>query len=84
MEAWANETYGEQTDGDMWGIGTIGTNVGTSDSIWFIPSKSEWSAFGDVFEITGDNYSEFGLLVLVVFGVLVLLRVWRDLWPRLH
>ena len=30
---------------------------------WFVPSKSEWSAFGAAFEITASNYSStYGLL----------------------
>ena len=29
---------------------------------WFVPSKSEWSAFGDKFKITSSNYvNQFGL-----------------------
>ena len=29
---------------------------------WFVPSKSEWSAFGEAFEITSSNYSNtYGL-----------------------
>ena len=42
---------------DMWEV--IQEEI---ESGWFVPSKSEWSAFGAAFEITSSNYSStFGL-----------------------
>ena len=49
LEAYENETYGDQyTSGsytELWGMEEVGSYVGSSDSVWFVPSKSEWSAF---------------------------------------
>ena len=42
---------------DMWGV--IQEEI---ESGWFVPSKSEWAAFGAAFGITGSNYSStYGL-----------------------
>ena len=41
---------------DMWGV--IQEEI---ESGWFVPSKSEWAAFGAAFNITGSNYQNFGL-----------------------
>ena len=49
--------YGAQNARDMWGV--IQEEVANG---WFVPSKSEWSAFGAAFGITRSNYSStFGL-----------------------
>lgn len=41
-----NGGYGAQLDGDIWGV--IQTAVGDiNDPTWFVPSKSEWAAFGN-------------------------------------
>ena len=60
VTAWNNTIYGSQngsgTYSDMWGVIQAKVNEG-----WFVPSKSEWSAFGDAFKITSSNYRNFGL-----------------------
>ena len=57
IASWNSSQYGEQNSNDMWGL--IQDEV--SDG-WFVPSKSEWSAFGAAFEITSSNYSStYGL-----------------------
>ena len=61
MNKWKNSLWGKQNDNgtylDMWGVIEEQFNDG-----WFVPSKSEWSAFGDKFKITSSNYvNQFGL-----------------------
>ena len=52
--------WGEHNDSsnydDMWGV--IQEEI---TSGWFVPSKSEWAAFGAAFNIIGSNYQNFGL-----------------------
>ena len=56
IASWNAEEYGAQNDNstydDIWGV--IQDEVARG---WFVPSKSEWSAFGAAFEITRSNYS---------------------------
>ena len=64
IASWNAEEYGVQNDNstydDMWGV--IQDEV---DDGWFVPSKSEWSAFGSAFGITRSNYSsKYGLSTL--------------------
>lgn len=61
MNKWKNSLWGKQNNNgtylDMWGVIEEQFNDG-----WFVPSKSEWSAFGDKFKITSSNYvNQFGL-----------------------
>ena len=61
IASWNAEEYGAQNDNstydDIWGV--IQDEVARG---WFVPSKSEWSAFGAAFEITSSNYSStYGL-----------------------
>ena len=56
IASWNSSQYGEQNSNDMWGL--IQDEV--SDG-WFVPSKSEWAAFGAAFDITSSTYSTFGL-----------------------
>ena len=51
-----NLPYGSHNNNDMWGI--IQDEIADG---WFVPSKSEWAAFGATFEITSSNYPTFGL-----------------------
>ena len=51
-----NLPYGEHNSNDMWGL--IQDKIADG---WFVPSKSEWAAFGATFEITSSNYPTFGL-----------------------
>ena len=65
MEKWNDPSlpWGNHNDNrtylDMWGV--IEDKI---DAGWFVPSKSEWSAFGDKFKITSSTYRKFGLSVL--------------------
>ena len=61
IASWNSSQYGEQNDNstydDMWGV--IQDEVAEG---WFVPSKSEWAAFGATFNITSSNYlSTYGL-----------------------
>ena len=71
---WNNNTtkYGEQTTAssgldyiDLWGAIQDGqyniVSTASDSKKWFIPSKSEWSAFGEELGITPDNYAKKGL-----------------------
>ena len=55
MDKWKNSLWGEQdangTNLDMWGV--IEDEV---DAGWFVPSKSEWAAFGAALSIDKNNY----------------------------
>ena len=55
--SWNSSQYGAQNANDIWGL--IQDEVAGG---WFVPSKSEWSAFAAILEITGGNYYyRFGL-----------------------
>ena len=61
MECYKNEEINGETvakgTNDMWGLIEEQFNSG-----WFVPSKSEWAAFGAAFGITRSNYSNtYGL-----------------------
>lgn len=59
MEKWKNEAWGEQNKGskpDLWG--QIQTQVKNG---WFVPSLSEWGAFGHELGISYDNCEDLGL-----------------------
>ena len=71
---WNNNTtkYGEQTTAssgkdyiDLWGAIQDGqyniVSTASDSKKWFIPSKSEWSAFGEELGITEDNFANKGL-----------------------
>ena len=56
--------YGGTSDTDVWGA--IQTAVGNKENpTWFVPSKTEWAAFGDCvytnLGVNTDNYSDYGL-----------------------
>ena len=54
---WNSSGYGAQNDNDMWGL--IQEEVAQG---WFVPSRGEWAAFADAFDITSSNYDDkFGL-----------------------
>lgn len=56
IEKWklgSNGGYGAQNENDMWGL--IQNEVSKG---WFIPSKSEWAAFGDNLGVTANNYNK--------------------------
>lgn len=59
MAKWEAEEWGTQDDNgtyrDMWGV--IKDQVNEE---WFVPSKSEWAAFGGELGIT-TNYTDYGL-----------------------
>ena len=60
ISKWDNKAYGGQNEDsvnkDIWG--EIKTKVANG---WFVPSRAEWAAFGNAFNITAFNYSAFGL-----------------------
>ena len=62
IEKWNNKAYGEQNASfapkflDVWGA--IQEEVGKG---WYVPSKEEWSAFGDRLNIDEINYKEKNL-----------------------
>ena len=53
---WTNSSYGSQDSRDLWG--NIASQVSNG---WFIPSRAEWSAFGNNLGISTSNYSGYGL-----------------------
>ena len=57
LNKWKDSAYGTQNNNDMW------TKIETLvDKGWYVPSREEWAAFLDAFEITGSNYdNKFGL-----------------------
>ena len=71
LNDWNNNTstYGEQDARDMWGViqdsGYDIVESETDSGKWFVPSKAEWSAFGDYLYtklgVTTSNYSARGL-----------------------
>ena len=62
--------YGAQNNQDMWGVIQKTDNSGKKWNLdkWFVPSKSEWAAFGDMtytkMRVTTINYSNYGLKAL--------------------
>ena len=68
---WNSEGYGAKddnsTDRDMWGIIQEADKNGKKWDLnkWFVPSRAEWSAFGDFaytdMGVTTGNYGNFGL-----------------------
>lgn len=57
--------WGSQNDGtyaDMWGVEELRNKVKEG---WFVPSKAEWAAFGDIatrtLGLTTSNYNTYGL-----------------------
>ena len=56
VSKWNSTAYGAQNAKDMWGV--IQDEVAKG---WFVPSKSEWSAFGAALGITSSNKKGLGL-----------------------
>ncbi len=56
IEKYKNGTYGEPYEGgsytDLWGLDSLKEKATKG---WFVPSKSEWSAFGDLFNPDIEN-----------------------------
>ncbi len=65
--------YGGLTEGDIWKV--IEGKLNSNGLEWFVPSKSEWSAFGDMcytkIKMSSTDYGNFRTLrlLLVVFAV---------------
>ena len=61
---WNSSAYGSQNAGryepDMWGLSTVQSKINANPA-WYVPSKEEWSAFGDKLGITFKNYGNKGL-----------------------
>ena len=70
IQKYENGDYGDpKTDGsytDLWGLATLKEKVAQG---WFVPSRAEWSAFGDMLytseylpeKVTTSNYVNYGL-----------------------
>ena len=56
ISKWNSSYYGTQNSNDMWGLIQDQVNKG-----WFVPSKSEWAAFGGELGITTSNHAGYGL-----------------------
>ena len=56
ISQWNSNKYSPQNDNDMWKLIQTQASKG-----WFVPSKEEWSAFGEELEINSSNYTEKGL-----------------------
>ena len=71
IEKWNSSGYGPQDDGhtykDMWGAIQKADNAGKTWDLnkWFVPSKGEWAAFGDMaftkIGVTTGNYDDYRL-----------------------
>lgn len=67
LEIWDKEEWGYKNQGtypDIWGIQTL-IDKNKSEEEWFVPSKTEWAAFGgELLETLGINqgtYLDYGL-----------------------
>ena len=62
---WNASGYGSQNGNssysDVWGLSAVQNGTWNDSSGWFVPSRGEWSAFGDNLGITEDNYPNYGL-----------------------
>ncbi len=64
-DADSQEKYGQPNANDLWKV--IQGNLDANGKTWFVPSKSEWSAFGNMcytnekIMMTTGNYWDFGL-----------------------
>ena len=56
ISQWNSNKYPPQNDNDMWKLIQTQASKG-----WFVPSRAEWSAFGEELGITSSNYSEKGI-----------------------
>ncbi len=86
ISKWNQDDDENKDENDIWGIIQEQTEYPvysktTPDNKWFVPSKSEWSAFGDMcytkVEITSTDYGDFRTwsLLLVVFTDHCVLRI---------
>ena len=62
---WNASGYGPQNSndiwGDIWGLSVVQSGTWNGSSGWYVPSRGEWSAFGDAFNMTKSNYTSYGL-----------------------
>lgn len=62
ITAWKNKTYGEQnkcsSHTDMWSLSAV---QACAFNEWFVPSKSEWSAFGYNLGVSDSTWETYGL-----------------------
>lgn len=59
-----NGKYGQQNTGtydDVWGAIQEEVGEDLNNPKWFIPSKSEWAAFGEAFNIMNSNMNTYNL-----------------------
>jgi hypothetical protein len=57
IKIWKNSGYGTQNNQDVWGIIKDYIYDESGKIIWFVPSKSEWSAFFGELGVTNENYN---------------------------
>ena len=61
---WNASGYGSQNGSisyqDVWGLSEVQSKINGSPE-WYVPSKEEWSAFGEELGITKNNYGSKGL-----------------------
>ena len=57
---WNSSAYGSQNSDDMWRLSTVQSKI-KEEPAWYVPSRSEWAAFGGQLGITRLNYSDKGL-----------------------
>ena len=63
ISKWNSSSYGAQnigSDTDVWGLSTVQSKINENPA-WYVPSKEEWSAFGQELGITSSNYQDKGL-----------------------
>lgn len=56
LAKWDGELYGTQNDSDLWKW--IKVKTGEENEGWFVPSRAEWTAFGDAFSIHSNIYDQ--------------------------
>ena len=61
---WNSSEYGSQNGNsscpDVWGLSAVQRKINANPA-WYVPSKGEWSAFGNQLGITSSNYNNRGL-----------------------
>ena len=45
----------------LWGLSAVQNGTWNGSSGWYVPSRGEWAAFEDAFDITSSDYTNYGL-----------------------
>ena len=61
ISKWNSNGYGLQSSSDMWGLSAVQSRTWNDSEGWYVPSRGEWAAFGDAFDIIGSNTIDYGL-----------------------